>query len=213
MGLSLPRTLTSISRTRSIPRSTSTRRGIVLGLVRRTPTGSFNESRYYSPEGKLQASYDKHHLIPGLEPELPGSARTLVPQPGGAWGLEICKDMDFPALSREYGRDGATLLLVPAWDFRADGWLHGRMAVLRSVENGFGMARSARNGLLTINDSRGRILAEADSASSPFAMANRTLPTIHESTFYRRFGDWFAWLNLAAFFGILLLSLRSFKQR
>jgi apolipoprotein N-acyltransferase len=135
-----------------------------------------------------------------------------VPQLGGAWGLEICKDMDFPALSREYGRDGATLLLVPAWDFRADGWLHGRMAVLRSVENGFGIARSARNGLLTINDSRGRILAEADSSSATFAMANVTLPTIRESTFYRRCGDWFAWLNLATLVSILLLSLRSSRQ-
>ena len=187
--------------------------GIVLGLVRSTASGSFNESRYYSPEGTLQASYDKHHLIPGLEPELPGSARTLVPQPGGAWGLEICKDMDFPALSREYGRDGATLLLVPAWDFRVDGWLHGRMAVLRSVENGVGIARSARNGILTINDNRGRILAEADSSSFTFASAIGTLPSIRESTLYRRLGDWFAWLNLAAFFGILLLSLRPSKQR
>jgi apolipoprotein N-acyltransferase len=34
------------------------------------------------------------------------------------------------------------------------------MAVLRAVENGFALARSARNGLLTLSDNRGRILAE-----------------------------------------------------
>ncbi len=58
--------------------------------------------------------------------------------------------------------------LVPAWDFNLDRWLHSRMAVLRAVENGFGLARSARNGLLTLSDSRGRILAEAATAPGRF---------------------------------------------
>src|SRR5206468_8848188 len=74
------------------------------------------------------------------------------------WGLQICKDMDFPELSREYALQGANLLLVPAWDFNLDRWLHARMAVLRAVENGFALARSARNGLLTLSDNRGRIV-------------------------------------------------------
>ena len=30
--------------------------------------------------------------------------------------------------------------LVPAWDFVTDGWLHGRMAILRCVESGFSIA-------------------------------------------------------------------------
>ena len=33
-----------------------------------------------------------------------------------------------------------------------------RMGVLRAVENGFALARSARNGLLTLSDNRGRIM-------------------------------------------------------
>ena len=45
--------------------------------------------------------------------------------------MEICKDMDFPLLSRQYGNDGAGLMLVPAYDFVTDGWLHGRMAILK----------------------------------------------------------------------------------
>jgi hypothetical protein len=32
--------------------------------------------------------------------------------------------MDFPKLSREYAGEGANLLLVPAWDFNLDRWLH-----------------------------------------------------------------------------------------
>jgi apolipoprotein N-acyltransferase len=55
--------------------------------------------------------------------------------------MEICKDMDFPKLSREYGKDGTALLIVPAWDFVLDGRLNGRMAILRGVESGFTAAQ------------------------------------------------------------------------
>src|SRR6266542_5385803 len=46
-----------------------TRAAIVLGLVRRTPFGALNCSRFYSSDGKFEANYDKHHLVPGVEPE------------------------------------------------------------------------------------------------------------------------------------------------
>ena len=74
----------------------------------------------------MEANYDKHHLLPGVEPEKPGDKRALLDQPSGRWGLQICKDMDFPELSREYAVQGANLLLVPAWDFNVDRWLHAR---------------------------------------------------------------------------------------
>jgi hypothetical protein len=51
------------------------------------------------------------------------------------YGVEICKDMDFPALTQRYADANVELLLVPAWDFRVDGWLHSRMAIMRGVEN------------------------------------------------------------------------------
>ena len=182
-----------------------THSAIVLGLVRRTTTAAFNESRFYSSEGKLQASYDKHHLIPRIEPETPGTARVLLDQPSGRWGLQICKDMDFPRLSREYGSGGASLLLVPAWDFKVDAWLHGRMAILRAVENGFALARSARYGHLTLNDNRGRILAETASAFGRFASISGTVNITRETTLYTRLGDWFAWMSVTVFL-ILLVS-------
>ena len=114
------------------------------------------------------ATYDKQHLLPGVEPEKPGSQRVTLNQPTGRWGLQICKDMDFPQLSRQYAGDGTNLLLVPAWDFHFDRWLHARMAVLRAVENGFALARSARNGLPTLADNRGRIVAEKPTTPDQF---------------------------------------------
>jgi apolipoprotein N-acyltransferase len=106
--------------------------------------------------------------------------------------------MDFPPLSREYGQDGVGLLIVPAFDFVADGWLHSRMAIMRGVESGFSMARAANSGRLTLSDNRGRVLAEAHSDAGPFATLLGSVPVHHDSTLYARWGDWFSWLSAAA---------------
>jgi apolipoprotein N-acyltransferase len=188
----------------------ATHAAIVLGIVRRTPAAAFNSSRFYSPDGKLEANYDKHHLLPGIEPEKAGNKRVLLDQPSGRWGLQICKDMDFPKLSREYAADGVNMLLVPAWDFNLDRWLHSRMAVLRAVENGFALARSARNGLLTLSDNRGRILAEAATAPDRFVSVTGKVNVAREETFYTRTGDWFAWLCVSAF---IMLAARTICGR
>jgi len=186
-----------------------TRAAIVIGLVRRTPSGAFNSSRYYSADGKLETNYDKHHLLPGVEPEKPGDKRVVLDEPSGRWGLQICKDMDFPKLSREYAAEGANLLLVPAWDFNLDRWLHARMAVLRAVESGFALARSARNGLLTLSDNRGRILAETETVPDRFVSITGKVNVSREQTFYARTGDWFAWLCVTVFVTLLAFQLLS----
>ena len=187
--------------------ATTTRAAVVVGLVRRTSSGSFNSSRFYSADRKLQANYDKHHLIPAVEPETPGDKRIILDESSGRWGLQVCKDMDFPKLSREYAADGVDLMLVPAWDFNVDRWLHSRMAVLRAVENGFALARSARNGLLTLSNNRGRILAEAATVPDRFVSITGKVNVASEKTLYTRVGDWFAWLCVAMFIILLAFQL------
>jgi len=181
---------------------------LLVGLDRGTLTKRFNEARVYFP-GAPVATYHKHHLLPPLENvDQPGTEITVLDQPSGVWGIEICKDMDFPRLSREYSAKGVGLLLVPAWDFTLDGWLHGRMAVMRGVESGFTIARAAKQGLLTVSDDRGRILAQQDAATVRFASLLATAPVHHDRTLYARWGDWFAWLNIAGLVVILLSSRR-----
>ena len=187
---------------------------IEIGLVRRTSSGAFNSSRVYSPNGIEQANYDKHHLLLGVEPEQPGNPnkRVLLNVQSSRAGLQICKDMDFPRLSREYAAEGANLLLVPAWDFNLDRWLHARMAVLRAVESGFALARSARNGLLTLSDNRGRILAEATTVPGRFVSITGKVNVSREETFYTRVGDWFAWLCVVVFVSLLAFQLLTPSQ-
>jgi apolipoprotein N-acyltransferase len=172
---------------------------IVIGVARWTPSTKLNEARVYA-FGELYTTYEKHHMLPAFESDmLPGTTRAILQQPSGKWGIEICKDMDFPALSRQYGNDGAGLVLVPAWDFVMDGWLHDRMAVVRGVESGFSIVRAAKQGLLTVSDDRGRILAEQHSDSADFATLLAAVPVRHDATLYDRWGDWFSWLNVLAF--------------
>jgi apolipoprotein N-acyltransferase len=149
-------------------------------------------------------TYDKEHMLAPFESKLtPGTSLTLLSEPTGPWGVAICKDMDFTGLSRQYGAAGAGVMLVPAWDFDLDRWAHGHIAVMRGVEDGFAIARAAKQGYLTVSDDRGRILAEARSDAAPFSTLVAELPVAHDTTLYRRWGDWFAWTMLMALLGTL----------
>src|SRR5438874_13064993 len=111
--------------------------------------------------------------------------------------------MYFPKFSRKYAAECASLLLVPAWDFNLDRWLHARMAVLRAVENGFALARSGRHGLLTLSDNRGRIVAEAATVPGRFVSTTANVNVGSAQTFYTRAGDWFGRVCVAIFVSLV----------
>lgn len=174
---------------------------LVLGTARIGAAGRHNQARIYTPHQAVR-TYDKEHLLPPWETAhfTPGTGHTLFAAPGGSaetWGVAICKDMDFTDPARIYGRAGVGLMLVPAWDFRLDRFWHGHIAVMRAVEDGFSLARSARNGYLTVADDRGRILAETRSDSASFAMLVAKVPEGHSETVFLLLGDWFGWLAMA----------------
>jgi apolipoprotein N-acyltransferase len=188
---------------------------IVVGLVHKSQSREYNQARIYTPQAPV-SSYDKHHMLPPFESSLtPGTTVTLLPQPQGTRGVAICKDMDFTPLSRRYGNAGAGLMLVPGWDFNIDRAWHGHIAVMRGVEDGFSIARAAKDGYLTVSDDRGRIVAETRSNSAPFATLLADVPAAHDRTLYLLFGNWFAWLSLAicVFTLARLVSLRPVAVR
>jgi len=187
---------------------------IVVGVVRRSGSSAFNEARVYQPGQDEVLDYSKHHMLPAFEYMfVPGKTRTEMQQPSGRWGVAICKDMDFPKLSRQYGDDGVGLMLVPAWDFGSDGWLHGRMAILRGIESGFSIARAPKQGVLTVTDDRGRVLAELNTAAAPFASLVARVPVRHAETLYARLGDWFGWLNVALLVALIVDAFRGARTR
>jgi apolipoprotein N-acyltransferase len=185
---------------------------VVMGVVRVDGDKKYNEARVYQP-GKPPQSYDKQHMLPPFESDLtPGTRLTLLPRADAVWGVAICKDMDFTPLSADYGRKGVGLMLVPGWDFVLDYIYHGHMAILRGVESGFSIVRSAKQGSLYVSDDRGRILGEAKSDAAPFSTLLATVPTGHDATLYDALGDWFAWLTLAVLAYTLVRLKMSWKR-
>jgi len=136
-------------------------------------------------------------------------------------GLEICLDMDSPSmLRRDEVATRPRLLAVPASEMgthgnwsnlgpAADDWFHARDAMLRGVEDGVPMARSAGRGLLTLSDRYGRIVAEATTAAG-FTTLVGELPLSGRggATLYDRIGDVFGWLCLALGGGLVGASWR-----
>jgi len=171
------------------------------------PRAERNMVMVFQPGSAMPATYSKHHLIPGFERQYtPGDSYTLLDGTPRI-GLAICKDMDFHDIGHAYAARHAQLLLVPAWDFSIDGWLHSRMAILRGVESGFAIARAARSGRLTLSDDRGRVLAEASSEQHDAELVGN-LPLRESHTLYAQWGDWFAWLDLVALATVLVLAFR-----
>ena len=168
---------------------------VVAGLNEITTPLKRNVALVFAADGTRAAGYLKQHLIPGLEAGyVVGDTPSVVPATVPPWGVAICKDLDFPALGRVYASRGVALMLVPAWDFVADAWQHEAMAAMRAVESGFALARSARQGRLTVRDDRGRLVAAGRSDAAPLALVAATVKVRHDATVYARYGDWFAWL-------------------
>lgn len=185
---------------------------LLAGLNSHEEKGSRNLAVVYGPNGVARVEYDKRHPVPGLEDDvILGKGPGLIPELGDTIGVAICKDMDFVPLGREYANAGAGLMLVPAWDFRTDAWIHSRMAVLRGVEGGFAVARSAADGLLTLSDQYGRVIVEETSDDS-LASALGTLRVGHAGTFFSRNGEWFEWSCLVGSGLLILLALVRFRR-
>ncbi|MFD2422101.1 nitrilase-related carbon-nitrogen hydrolase [Amycolatopsis pigmentata] len=175
---------------------------IVAGLIDREKGVRFNTALDLRATG-APLTYRKWNTggAPDIEP-----GRDLSISDGVA--LEVCMDVNFPRPSRDYGRLGAGLAAIPASDEDVDGWQHSRAALLRAVENGFGVAWSAQRGMPTLTDAHGRVLAETHTGGpSPFAVAVADVPAGTGPTFYARSGDWFAWLST----GLALVTLAGLR--
>jgi len=182
---------------------------IVAGVVLVKPWR--NAAFSFLPDGS-QRSYDKRHLLPPGEDKFkPGPG----PGPlGNGRSVAICKDLDFPRTLRSDAlnvedKGGIRLMAVPANDFVRDGWIHARMAVMRGVENGFAVVRSAFLGLETVSDAQGRVLARASTVQAGMVRLSVDVPLGPGPTLYTRMGDVFAWACALASAMLGFLAMRA----
>ena len=173
--------------------------GVVDGATRR------NEAWWFAPDGRLVTNYLKHFMAPPEREFLAGDQYPVNDIGGVRYGVAICKDMHFARLGREFGQRHARVMLVPAWDFDRDAIMAANMTKLRGVENGFMVVRSSRDGLLSITDAYGRVLAVNRSESLPGATLFATVAVgAPLTTVYTRIGDSFGWACVLAAIALLL---------
>jgi apolipoprotein N-acyltransferase len=164
---------------------------IVIGFDDRGATHQNNALIFFG-NGAPPQLYTKRRLVPGLESAFePGQASFML---SNRTAVAICKDMDFPDMLRRDAVLHPTLFAVPAWDFDRDRWWHARLAIMRGVENGFAVARAAKDGLLTLSDAYGRVTAEKRSELGGMVTLVGDLPRGPGATLYATVGDTFAWI-------------------
>jgi apolipoprotein N-acyltransferase len=186
---------------------------IIIGGYKEQRGSSFNNAWVISNKGKLLADYQKVNLFEGeiLDGCKPGNRIALFRPEMINEGVAICKDMDFQQFILGYSKQSPAVLWVPAWDFVVDGFLHSRMAMMRSVEGGFSLVRNARQGRLTISDWRGKILYEANSENGSYTVLTGKISVEPHPTLYARAGDWFGTISLFAAIGFIIFLFKRKK--
>lgn len=190
----------------------------------------FNSLMAFGAGGRLDALYDKVHLVPfgeylpwpwlfdaiGLQ-EITrlrgGFAVGIAPRPLMAVpGLPpvaplICYEAIFPAAVVQ-GKERPGLIV----NVTNDGWFgnttgprqHLHQARVRAVEEGVPLIRSANNGISAIIDANGRVLQRLD--LDVRGTIDAPLPQVLSPTLYSRWGDALFWI---AFAGVLVFCTSS----
>jgi len=158
--------------------------------------------------GGREPVYFKHFMVQGFEDNLaPGHDITFVDT---GVGVQICRDMGYPELTREYARRGTSLMLVPAWDFSLDRRVAANVARMRAVEGGFSVVRASREGLVSVFDATGETLAETPSGSDVVAQVTASVSPRQAWSLAPWFGDWVAWGCVAI---VVVMSALRFLKR
>jgi apolipoprotein N-acyltransferase len=175
----------------------------------------FNSAALVNPQGEWIERYDKVHLVPfgeylpfpqlfafagGLTKEVGefqhGASRTPLDARGARLGVFICYESIFPDEVRQGPLQGAQVLL----NISNDGWYgdsgawkqHLQQTQMRAIENDRWLLAATNTGMTASVDPYGRIVAATPrkvrtALVAPYALRSGT-------TFYTRYGDWFAYL-------------------
>jgi predicted amidohydrolase len=151
-------------------------------MVTESSERPFNRSYVITPNGEIQARYDKIHMFDLTLPDgrevfeskafQPGGQAVVVPTPHGVLGLTICYDLRFPQLFRSLKDAGAEIALVPASFLPITGVDHWHVLVrTRAIDTGMFVVAAAMCGThgnkrasyghSLIVDPWGRVLAQA----------------------------------------------------
>lgn len=150
-----------------------------------------NTAELCGPDGVPIASYDKQHLVPGVEGGLydVGDGGPAVAHIGDtAVAMVICQDDQFADFVRLGPSRGAELLLVPTYDWPGVASEHLQSMRWRALENGIPIVRGAFGGFCAVIDEDGRAVAIADGRGQPLVAAAATLTPRPRRSWWREHG-------------------------
>lgn len=184
---------------------------------------AYNALMSFDADGRLEALYDKIHLVPfgeylpfqtllesiGLQQltrmrggfAVGRSPRPLLNLPGlPAFGGLICYEAIFPNAVVQ-GRDRPHFLI----NVTNDGWFgnttgprqHFHQARVRAVEEGLPLVRAANNGISAVVDGNGRVLDQL--GLDVRGVVDQTVPPRRPQPVYALLGETLFWLNAALF--------------
>lgn len=130
------------------------------------------------------------------------------------FSVGVCFETTFPGLNRRFVREGASFLVGvvnDAWYQTSSGpYQHAAQARYRAVEFRRPMVRAANTGVSMVVNQAGRVVARLGLNKEGVMTAGIAPST--GMTFYARFGDLFAWLNVAAAIGLTIFAYVSYRH-
>ncbi len=193
---------------------------------------SFNACGLFDSRGVLKAEYEKIRLLPFGEmvpfsqyiPALekidfgqanfkPGEDMTIFDSAAGKFGALICFESTFSDYTRKYISSGAEFLV----NITNDGWFgsprgalqHAEATVLRAIENGVFLVRSANTGISMSIDPAGRVVESVGFDRESIILT--PVKIARKMTFYSRHGQLSFFLMLAG--NLLIILLPAFFQK
>jgi apolipoprotein N-acyltransferase len=174
----------------------------------------YNSAVLVDPAGEMKSRYDKVHLVPfgeylpfptlfsfagGLTKEVGqfehGTSRRPLNAGGELLGLFICYESIFPDEVRQSAKHGADVFV----NISNDGWYgdsgayaqHLNQTRMRAIENDRWVLSATDTGVTASIDPLGRVVARVPRKQRIALVAPYALTSV--TTFYTRYGDWFAY--------------------
>lgn len=176
-----------------------------------------NKSVMITPQGEVAYEYVKHNLLVGPESDCalrgPREIKSIE-TPYGRLSSVICLDMEYPDFNRLAGAQGVDIMLSGAIDGTPStrgNPLHSNMAALRTIEEGYSLARGGFYGANVAVDYQGRLLGSTNHYTAEDRTVTARLPVEGVRTIYSRIGDVFPWACVAA--TVILLAAASIQGR
>lgn len=188
-----------------------------------------NSAFMLSPMGETTGRADKLHLVPfgeyvplgniltfinkivvGIGDFAPGERALPLEANGVKLGIQVCYEVIFPELAREYVQAGARVLVAitnDAWFGRSSApYQHLSIATFRAIETRTPLIRAANTGITAIVDQNGHI----SDMTGLFVEGYRTgeIEPGSGQSLYLTIGDAPAWLCLLLTAGVALLAWR-----